>query len=105
MLLVASDGSTSTETAPSLTLTSADLPHNHNEAFLSDFQCVVCVVSCTLRSVQAAFDSSMGGKFACSIKCGGMVQGEEVKNAVTEGLRSVNLLADKAGDKLVSSYR
>lgn len=30
--------------------------------------------------------------------------GQELKGAVTEGLRSVNLLADKAGDKLVSSY-
>ena len=34
-----------------------------------------------------------------------MVQGKELSDAVTEGLRSVNLLADKAGDKLVSSYR
>lgn len=34
-----------------------------------------------------------------------VLQGKELKRAVTEGLRSVNLLADKAGDKLVSSYR
>ncbi len=34
-----------------------------------------------------------------------VMQGQELSDAVTEGLRSVNLLADKAGDKLVSSYR
>lgn len=35
----------------------------------------------------------------------GLLQGQELKRAVTEGLRAVNLLADKAADKLVSSYR
>ncbi len=34
-----------------------------------------------------------------------VMQGQELSDAVTEGLRSVNLLADKAGDKLVSAYR
>ena len=34
-----------------------------------------------------------------------VMQGQELSDAVTEGLRSVSLLADKAGDKLVSSYR
>ena len=34
-----------------------------------------------------------------------LVQGTELHDAVTEGLRSVNLLGDKAGDKLVASYR
>ncbi|DBA85809.1 TPA: hypothetical protein ACH3X1_005361 [Trebouxia sp. C0004] len=32
------------------------------------------------------------------------LKGQGLSDAVTEGLRSVNLLADKAGDKLVSSY-
>ncbi|DBA88861.1 TPA: hypothetical protein ACH3X2_000106 [Trebouxia sp. C0005] len=32
------------------------------------------------------------------------LKGRKLSDAVTEGLRSVNLLADKAGDKLVSSY-
>lgn len=34
-----------------------------------------------------------------------VMQGRQLSDTVTEGLRSVNLLADKAGDKLVSSYR
>lgn len=33
------------------------------------------------------------------------MQGKELSNAVTASLKSVNLLADKAADKLVSSYR
>ena len=33
------------------------------------------------------------------------MQGAELIQAVAEGLKSVNLLADKAADKLVSSYR
>lgn len=37
--------------------------------------------------------------------CHLMLQGKELSDAVTEGLRSVNLLADEIGDKLVSSYR
>ena len=58
----------------------------------------------------AVFDSQTGFK---AIKTIGMMwgnhvvvmQGQDLSDAVIEGLRSVNLLADKAGDKLVSSYR
>ena len=46
-----------------------------------------------------------GHKEWTEISCHLVLQGKELSDAVTEGLRSVNLLADKTGDKLVSSYR